>query len=54
MSAVILKFPHQGPFAVRVVPEADGGWLIIARSHGGAETETPLFVTPMKSLPASA
>jgi hypothetical protein len=54
MSAVILKFPHRGPFAVRVVPEADGGWLIIARSPSGAETETPLFVMPMKSLSASA
>jgi hypothetical protein len=35
MTAVVLKFPRRGPFAVRVEPEGDGGgWLVIARSHG--------------------
>jgi hypothetical protein len=34
MSAIVLKFPRRGPFCVRVEPEAAGGWLVIAPSHG--------------------
>jgi hypothetical protein len=34
MSAVILRFPNRGPFAVRVEHEVDGdGWMVIACDH---------------------
>lgn len=33
MTAVILKFPDRGPFAVHVARE-DHAWLVICREHG--------------------
>jgi hypothetical protein len=33
MSAHLLTFPARGPFAVHVVPDRDGQWLVTCRDH---------------------
>jgi hypothetical protein len=33
-TGTLLRFPMRGPFAVRVLPDGDGAWLVVCRSHG--------------------
>ena len=30
----VLPFPRRGPWEIKILPERDGAWLVVARDHG--------------------